>query len=535
MKYFKKIHVILLASIISVACEADFEETNRNPNEPVNVSPAYLLNTSIFNTINLFGGDMRERVFSHYSHYVSVGGGQFERYATFPASNNGYWETAYVDCLQPLQQIQLNYGDDPEFNNRVAIAKIFENYLFSQIVAIWGSVPKTHALTGEPYIPYDKEEEIYYDILADLKEAAESIEIGGDKYSSSADAIYNGDLEKWRKFAITLRLRIAVRLSNANEGEANNVITEILTNESQTISSQDETANAFWGTNSSTWSYLYQENVVEAVSNASSLAVINESLIQYMLPYEDPRLPIYAEPASQGPREGEYFGQPKTTDLPEGVEMNPNPHLDLAPADYSMIGDYFLRPDEEFVFLSYAESSFLKSEAALKGWGGTKSAEEYYTEGITASMAKYNIPKQDINIYLEKPGIAWNTAVDTTGRGNEFTDFIGITTSAILEPDPFRQIVMQDWIAGFYQGLDAWTLIRRTQVLEFPPHFNPDEGEGGTVGYAHIPQRIKYPDIEYQVNLPELEKALQWLDGPDALKTKLWFALPTKTNPFLPE
>ncbi len=150
-------------------------------------------------------------------------------------------------------------------------------------------------------------------------------------------------------------------------------------------------------------------------------------------------------------------------------------------------------------------------------------------------MKKYSIPEQGIDSYLGTPGIAWNTAVDTTGRRNEFTDFIGITTSAILEPNPFRQIVMQRWIANFYQALDAWTLIRRTQVLELPPHFNPDEGEGGTVGYAYIPQRIKYPDIEYQVNSPELQKALDWLKGPDALKTKLWFALPTKRNVFLPE
>ena len=535
MKYANKILPVLLLTLTMVSCNDELEETNVNPNEPENVAPEYLLNTAVFNTLNLFGGDMRERVFSHYSHYASVGGGQFERYATFPSSNNGYWETSYVDCVQPLHQIRLNFGDKPGYKNRVAIARIFENYLYSQIVSVWGSVPKTNALTGEPYIPYDKEEEIYYGILEDLKDAAESIETGGDEYTASADAIYGGDLEKWKKFANTLRLRLALRISNANEAEAQSIISDVLADESQTISSGDETANAFWGTNSSTWSYLYQENVVEAAANASSLAVINESLIQHMLPYNDPRLSVYAEPAAQGPHAGEYYGQPKTDALPSGVVMNPNPHSDLAPADYSMIGDYFLKPDEEFVFLSYEEASFLKAEVALKGWGGSKTAEEYYVEGITASMQKYDISQQEIIDYLATPGIAWNSVVDTTGRQKEFADFIGITTSAITTPDPFRQIVMQRWLSGFYQGIDAWTLIRRTQVLEFPPHFNPDEGEGGTVGYAYIPQRIKYPDIEYQVNRQELEKALVWLGSPDILKAKLWFALPTKTNPNLPE
>ena len=98
-----------------------------------------------------------------------------------------------------------------------------------------------------------------------------------------------------------------------------------------------------------------------------------------------------------------------------------------------------------------------------------------------------------------------------------------------------RQITMQTWLAGFYNAIDAWTLLRRTQELEFPPHFNPDGSEGGTVGYAYIPQRIVYPDIEYQTNDTEIKKALPWLSGPDAMKTKLWFALPNKRNPYLPE
>ena len=150
-------------------------------------------------------------------------------------------------------------------------------------------------------------------------------------------------------------------------------------------------------------------------------------------------------------------------------------------------------------------------------------------------MSKYNIPQAAVTNYLQSPGIKWNTTVDTVGRKAQFADYLGITTSAITQQDPFKQIVMQQWIAGFYNALDAWTLIRRSQVLEFPPHFNPDGGEGGAVGYAYIPQRLNYPSVEFQVNTAEINKALPWLGGPDGLKTKLWFALPVKKNAFLPQ
>lgn len=536
MKHLYKILLSILFSTVLISCKNELEKVNINPNNPENVSPEYLLNTSVFNTMNLLGGDMRRQVFSHYSNYVSVGGGQLPRYFTFASTVNGYWQTAYVSCLQPVNQIQLNYANDPSYKNRVAIAKIFGAYIYSNIVAIWGSVPKTGALTGDVYIPYDKEESIYLSLMKDLKDASNAIDLNGDTYVTNSDAVFGGDLLKWKKFANTLRLRLAIQIANPNATEAQKIAAEVLADEANTISAATETSNASWGNTSANWSYLYNHNVIGSSANLSSLHVISESLVQHMLPYNDPRLPIYAKPAAQGPAKGKYYGEPKATQLPLGVTVpGGNPHSALSKLDYSQIGDYFMKPDEEFVFLSYEESCFLKAEAKLKGWGGSKTAEQYYVEGITASMRKYNIPQQSITNYLEQPGVKWNTAVDTVGRGPQFQDFIGITTSAILQPNPFRQLVMQNWLAGFYNAMDAWTLIRRTQVLEFPPHFNPDGGEGGTLGYAYMPQRLNYPPVEYQVNKTELEKALPWLGGADGLKTKLWFALPNKRNPFLPQ
>lgn len=540
MKYRYGFLLVLVVGIgFITGCKKQLTETNVNPNRPAVVDPEYLLNTSIFNTMNLFGGAMRREIFSHYSNYVSVGGGQFQRYGNFPSSNNTYWQSAYVNCLQPVHQIQVNFSGNSVYKNRVAIAKILECYIYSNIVAIWGSVPRSQALSGADAVAYDKEEDIYYSLLDDLKAAAAAINVSGDTYKATSDAMYAGSLIKWKKFANTLRLRLALRISNpqpnGNPDKAKQVAAEALADEANTILAPDETAHAYWGTLSATWSYFYDYNVFRAATNLASLNVVSESLIQYMQPYNDPRLKVYAKPATQGPMVGKYWGQPKSSFLPPGVSMPNNPHANRAQLDYSQVGDYFSKPDAEYVFLSYEEACLLKAEAALKGWGGSKPADQYYALGVTASMQKYNLTQTEINTYLATPGIKWNTGVDTTGRGAQFSDFLGITTSAILKPDPFRQIVMQQWLAMFYNGLEAWTLIRRTQVLEFPPHFNPD-GTAPTAswGYAYIPQRLLYPDIEYQVNTSELNKALPWLGGSDALISKLWFALPNKKNPYLP-
>ena len=197
--------------------------------------------------------------------------------------------------------------------------------------------------------------------------------------------------------------------------------------------------------------------------------------------------------------------------------------------------------------MNYAEVSFLKSEIIHKGLGhGNATAEQYYINGIKASMEQYGVTSDKVNAYLQTPGVKWNTLTDlnVTEEGEEFyKDFIGIVSSAITanDPDPiYRQIIMQQYIAMFYQSLDAWTLIRRTQVLEFTPHFNPELGYGavnaGTAEnpYSYIPQRLIYPDSERISNKTELDKAIKNLKGgQDRMDTQLWFALPTKRNPYL--
>lgn len=83
MKRIYKILLSLLFPLTLLSCQKQLQEVNINPNNPEHVSPEYLLNTSIYNTISLLGGDMRRQVFSHYSNYVAVGGGQLPRYFTF--------------------------------------------------------------------------------------------------------------------------------------------------------------------------------------------------------------------------------------------------------------------------------------------------------------------------------------------------------------------------------------------------------------------------------------------------------------------
>ncbi len=527
--------VYLLAICVSFAsCSKNLENVNLNPNNPTRVEPDFLLTTSIFETLNLYGGTMNRVVFYNYTHHFSGFQGEFQRYTVGIGENNTYWRNAYIRSLQPVNQIELNYKNDPLYKNRVIIARIWKNFIFSNTLSIWGGIPVDAALSGSPAVAYQKEEDIYYKLLDDLKVLADSINLSGDKYAAVADKIYGGDLLKWKKFATTLRLRLALRISNAapngNPAIAQKVVQEIFQNPQFIMSAQAETAAANWGTTSDTWSPLYDRVIYNYTANKATIPVTNESLVYHMAPYNDPRLTVYAQPAKQGPMVGKYFGQ--NISYGGGATYAgglTNPHTGLKQDDYSYIGDRFLKPDAEFVFLSYAEACLLKAEAALKGYISSSSASQYYYEGIDASFNRYGLTPAQSNVYKNTPGIKWGTASDTTGRSAQFKDWIQICSSYIPAGDNFKQIIMQHWLAIPNQGVDAWALIRRTRVLEFQPQFATYDGN-----YAYVPNRLPYPTDEVQTNTAEVKKAVTWLGGPDDLFTKLWFALPNKKNPFLP-
>src|SRR5665647_915105 len=164
------------------SCTKNFEHINQDPNHPTKVEPDFLLTSSILNTMNLYGGDMARVVFFNYSQHFSGFQGEFQRYAYSDASDNSYWATTYIDCLQPLHQIELNYAQDSNFHNRVLIARVWKDYILSNTVAIWGPLPTSGALNGDPAVPFTKEAEVYTNLLDDLKGIADSIDLSGDTY-----------------------------------------------------------------------------------------------------------------------------------------------------------------------------------------------------------------------------------------------------------------------------------------------------------------------------------------------------------------
>lgn len=556
MKLFN-INICVLAALIALcSCTKGFEEINTNPNEFAEVHPGYLLNTSVFRTLDASCGAIKKIALDNYVQYNYGQTNQYGRYGNVPSTNNSYFKAFYNSALLPVHMIVENYEGNEEYNNRTIIAKIWRAYLFSQVAAIWGPVPMSQALSGQTSIPYDDEPTIYLNLLTTLKECADNIDLEGDVFAN--DPVYpdntgKSDLLKWKKFANSLRLRIAVRICNADRSLATEHLNELMADETMLMESNSDNCVARWGDNEVTRNYYYDYFIIQT-ENADKTNAAGEGFLMHTAPYGDPRLPKFFTPCTNAKMPTDFhwapwWGKPKTDHTPvSGILDSSNPHSGTPATSYSVMLDSYFAMDYAQTIMSFAEVSLLKAEVGHLGLAtGSKALSTYYTEGIQASMQQFGVTDATaINTYLTSDGIEWGTTVDveSTPEGEAYyMDYLKLSSGAIkdTETDPiYHQIIMQQYIAMFNQAIDAWTLLRRSQVLDLPPHYQPETGYGAVnagnadVQFSYIPQRFAYPSSEVQDNQVEVEKAInEYLVGGDNLDTKLWWAKDQLINPRL--
>jgi hypothetical protein len=552
----KKQYLSIIAGIIALltmnACTEGFEEINTNPNRITAAEPEFIFGLSPVTTLRAIGGAGNNAtrannwfVFGNYSQMWSIVGGSAPGFSADGASD-ALWNDLYGKSLEPLFNIINNYNDNPGYINRVAIAKIWRSYVFSLLVGMYGPLPYTDACNGDVTARYDKEEDIYLGILAELKEAYNAIDVTktADKYPANAEPFLQSDLARWAQFAHCIRLRTAMRIAECDvhhpdktwlqslAATAKAVVAEELDNAEKGLLISGNTGNFYLtfdnndlNTRNPLFFLVDQLTPAEKKQQLSNLPIPHESLMMWIKPatYNDPVLPVYIKEGDGGTRprpvKDKYLGRPNPNTTPENYRfdgfVNPYANVDDY-SNYATIGKPLLSSSAKYYFFSYPELCFLRAEATLKGfWTGGKTAEAYYYEGIDARCLKYDIAQTKIDPYKEFPGIKWSTPTDLTGKDvvvSEFLDFLGGFTHSVLggEEDNLKRIIVQHWISLFGQNIDAWTLLRRTQVIQFKPNFSGDiNGRYVSGTWAYIPERLPYPGRERNVNTKETQIAIQ--------------------------
>ncbi|MCT4645655.1 MAG: SusD/RagB family nutrient-binding outer membrane lipoprotein [Carboxylicivirga sp.] len=491
----KQITLILLSLIVFNSCTDDFEELNRNKTASTTIDPELLFTRSL-----VTGSGMSYTIYqfvnqtqtSHWAqHWTNINPGFIgDNYGPEPANNvwEYYYSRKHFAPLMLSNEVMklIREGD----NNPVkyACADIWNVYLFSLMTDMFGNIPYSDAFNTESPA-YDNQDDIYKDLLKRLKESSSSLIENtekGYKAFGEGDVLFEGDVDKWQRFANTLILRLSIRVSGVDNALAGEYLSSLDIN--KLISTNDENvqlmtvpaSQAVTDYVKNPMGYIYTWNEVRI--SKTLMDWLNGNNTSGVI---DPRMHQYAEANANG----EYVG------LPSGQDP-----LDLRDqqkayrSNYCNIGPFYNHQQESMpIFLmTAAEANFLLAEARLQNLvSGGLSAEAYYLEGIRKSMEQFEV-SGDVNPYLNANNVKYEQA------------------------KALEMIITQKWIALYANGLEAWNELRRTGFPAISPlaYYYP--------GNNDMPRRFIYSTAEASYNTENYNKAAANMGG-DTQYSRMWW------------
>lgn len=506
---FRYIIFFLLAMLISLSCTEDFEEMNKSP---LGLTQERIDLDNLFTRALVYGA-LRYSEFQraqmlytqHYIQWYSVSVPYFEtgRYIYRDDWATAYWEAAYADFGMQTQQIIDITENDPLLANENAIARIWKVFIVHRITDFWGDVPYSEAWSGDLTPAYDTQEFIYKDMLEELKQAVEQIDPSLQENFGDNDLIYRGDVSQWIRFANSLRLRLAMRISNVEPELARDNAEDVLT-DGRLIESIEQSATMPYGRDFGS----ADENVqpMSWITRFDEYRMSN-TIIDILKDNNDPRLPVYADPAVAT---GEYRG------LQNG--LNPTQIGQVNIDEFSKDSDIIANQYAPTGLLIWPEIEFLKAEAALKGWAGVDNdPEQYYDAGIRASIQYWLWVYEELQRRL--PEDQANALKEIEISEQDIDDYIQQVD--YIPANGLEQIITQKWLALINQGFEAWAEYRRTGYPDLNPIPNLDDAS--ETGSSMVPVRVRYPSQESVAYNQENYAEAVDRQGPDALSTHIWW------------
>lgn len=548
MKKILYLFLILALSIGAVSCEK-LESVNTDPNNPAEVPTNMIMagtEKKVMDYVydNWFSG-RQCLVYSQY--WCQRNYTEEDRYQIRESVNNSYFNQLYT-CFANLDKIvdlntdaatavtMASYGNN---KNQIAAAKILKCWLYQVMTDTWGAIPYSEAskLSDGVYYPkYDSQEDIYKALIKELTDAAAMIDVTKSAFKSG-DRIFDGDASKWKKFANSLKCRLAIHVSKVDPNWKT-YIAEAL-------------ASGVFTSNADNAVYAYSKTAPEQCQFYRGYFVSSRNDFTVSRPFmdilkgqadtlnvkshpwagvEDPRIAIYTggprtiEAANDTTKVGNkyYSNGSYYIGMPFGIPSNSvkSEYRNIAPNFYA-VEPLVVQPDFAVPLMTYSELMFIISE--YKGFStaeykaGVKASVEYWS-----GLAAQDVPS-DLDAYLAK--VSQNVNAET--------------------------VALQKYIDLYMNGTEAWVEYRRTgyptQLLK-PGEKSIVTGtvddktkkiiEGEALKFTtlsdtkgEIISRVKYPTNESTLNKGSFDAAVAKLqDGSNNYYSKMFWDVRTSTN-----
>lgn len=434
-----------------------------------------------------------------------------DRYVYDSGANDGLWN-AYQGEIKLLTHMIEMLKDDPEMVNKLSQVRIMKVYAFHRVTDAYGDIPYTEAgqayFEGNFYPEFDTQESIYTDMLAELDGAISAFDNSMETYSS-ADFMFSGDIGQWKKFANSLMLRLAMRVSNADASLAQQYVNKAVSGGVMT-SNDDIAMIAHSDGPANNNRNPIARGIIDG--DGEKYIKLGETFINWLKDNNDPRLMVYSGGVlskdvtdfSSPDMNTFWYDESKYDYTPELQAGHPHGTTIVSIAEdygilsyqdmqyaYSRPNPKIVRYDAPHVLMNYAEVEFLLAEAALKGWT-SGDAKTYYENGVEAAMKQFMVYDASLEV-----------------SDSDIADYIA--ANPFDESKGEKMIGEQYWAVTFLNEMEAWSNWRRTGYPELSP----------VVG-APIPVRHYY-QIDESAKNPDNYKAAVNQQGTDDFYTPVWW------------
>jgi hypothetical protein len=471
----KKILIITSISLLALsACKKDLTSLNVDPKLPQTVPAGSLFTNAEHTLVNtLTSSNVNLNIFRLVDQYWQE--------TTYTDESNydlnqrsipqNVWNSIYRDALQDFERSKqlADASDAPAVQqNKAALADILQVYAYYYIVTTYGNIPYTEALDLEATtIPkYDDQTEVYSALLARLDADIAALDNSAESFGS-ADIIYGGDIDSWKLFANSFKLKMGITIADADDAKAKSVVESAVA--AGVFSSSADNAVFQYLSGPPNTNPIW----VDLVQSGRKDFVAASTVVNAAKALNDPRIPLFFTEDFAGGYSG---GEP-------GASSNYT--------TFSKPADAIIAPDFPASLLTYSEVELILAEAVERGYNVGGTAAEHYNNGVEASILDWGGTTSDATTYLAQPSVAYATAAGTYKQ----------------------KIGMQKWFALYNRGWDGWIEIRR---LDYPQIVAPSSA------LSDFPVRYTYPINEQNLNKANYDDASAAIGG-DKVTTKLFW------------
>ncbi|GAA4276164.1 RagB/SusD family nutrient uptake outer membrane protein [Aquimarina mytili] len=518
-----------ILSLLFSSCTDDFDSLNTNPNgltdeqseadfisiggpfNPIFLNiyrydPAW--NTQLQHNLNAdtFSGYMAPpRPF--------VGGVNTTNYGFVDFWDQFPWDIPYSSTGVMQNARLVKERGEEDFPLMYALAQILRVEAMHRVTDVYGPIVYSKYGLDATFAEYDSQQEVYNQFFEELDQAINTLSTDPTNGQfAKFDLVYDGDLAQWIKFANTLRLRLAIRVSKVDPAKAQ-------------IEGEKSLSDSGGLLETNADNFIIKGGVTHPLTifNSSWNDVrMNASMESILVGYNDPRIDEMFEISnvSAGMYKGVRGGMPLLDGYTDELDQKADYEI------FSRLGDSYIldkAPTTSIQLMTAAEAYFLKAEAALRGWNGAGDAQSNYEMGISISFAQYGL-SGNAAVYIADNT---STPIDYIDPVNASNNISALTTTTIAwnngddNETKLEKIITQKWIAMFPDGQEAWSEFRRTGYPKiFPVVAN---NSNGTIDTNIQIRRLPFPASERSTNPQGVAGARVLLNGPDTGGTRLWW------------